>query len=198
MKWIGIAGGSGAGKSTVSYELIDTYPDMFEVLNLDDYQKLKTDENLPMVDGMINWDHPEIIRWDDLTRDMHTLSRGEAITIDTWSHRTNPDYAVHHTMKSRTLTPKPIMILEGYLALHNPSVVKLLDKTYYLDLDDDTRSARRGKGTFTGKNVYETKVLIPMHRQFVAPTKTIADRIIDVRTISAKDAAQTIARELLT
>ena len=64
MNIIGIAGGSGSGKSTLSYRLVDTYPDKIELLNLDDYQKVGDSESdLPTLQGMINWDHPNIIRW---------------------------------------------------------------------------------------------------------------------------------------
>ena len=78
MKIIGIAGGSGAGKSTVSYALEDENPNNIEVLNFDDYQKVGTDETRPMIDGKTNWDHPDIIRWDDLISDIQHAEKRSA------------------------------------------------------------------------------------------------------------------------
>src|SRR3546814_13096312 len=71
------SGGSGSGKSTVSYSIVDSNPEKFEVINLDDYQKVGETTGLPMVGDMINWDHPDIIRWDDLIRDVNKLKSGD-------------------------------------------------------------------------------------------------------------------------
>lgn len=196
MKVIGIAGGSGAGKSTVSYALIDGGPDTFEVINLDDYQKLKTDPNLPMVEGMINWDHPDIIRWVDLIADIKRLKNGESATIDIWSHRSNPDYAEHGRMIPRTIEPKPVLIVEGYLALHRLELLKLYDKSFYLDVGDAIRSARRDKNDIVTDEGYEAKVLIPMFKQFVEPSKKNADVIIDVSSMGVDEVADKIQEGL--
>ena len=196
MKMIGIAGGSGAGKSTVAYRLVDTDPDGFEVINLDDYQKLKTEPDLPMVGSMINWDHPDIIRWDDLRRDIEILRSGKPVRIPVWAHRSNPGYAVHGEMKPRIINPRPILIVEGYLALYQ-KILAMYDRTFYLDLDDSSRAERRrkargGKDTIIGESDYVEKVLMPMHALFVEPTKTQANIVIQVKGKSAKELAQLI------
>lgn len=197
MKIVGIAGGSGAGKSTISYALIDKYPDLFEVVNLDDYQKLKTDKDLPMVGDMINWDHPNIIKWDSFIRDIKSLKSGNPVAIMSWAHRSNPNYAEHGKMIPRTIYPRDILLVEGYLALHNPQVRKLFDHAYYLDLDDKTRNQRRGKSVLTGEDTYETEVLIPMHKKYVEPSKTFADKIIDVSTMSIEEVRDSIYRDAI-
>lgn len=165
---IAIAGGSGSGKSTVSYRLVDTYPDIFEVVNLDDYQKLKDDPDLPKIDGMINWDHPDVIRWSDLLTDIKILERDSHVTIQTWSHCSNPDYFQHGNMIPRAIHPQKVLIIEGYLALWNKDLRRLYKRSYYLDSDEPTMLRRRKK--FKNSD-YEAKVLIPMHKKYVEPTK---------------------------
>ncbi len=193
---IGIAGGSGSGKSTACYKLVDKYPDLFEVINLDDYQKKKTDPDLPMLANKINWDHPDIIDWDKLISDINDLMSGKSVTIDVWSHRSNPDYSSHGNMMPRTIQPKSIMLLEGYLALYNQQLNSLYDTKYYLELDDETRGQRRGKNDVIDDPQYEEKVLLPMHKQFVEPTKNLADVVLDVSAMSVEQAASKLYEDL--
>jgi uridine kinase len=192
---IGIAGGSGAGKSTICYKLIDEHPEQFEVINLDDYQKKKTEPNLPMFKDKINWDHPDIIDWDKLINDVKTLLNSKPVVMDVWSHRSNPDYSVHGKMIERIIEPKPQILLEGYLALYNPELNDLYTKKYYLDIDDKTRQARRGKNDVIGDPEYEQTVLAPMHKQFVEPTKNNADEVIDVSKMTVDQVAAAIYGE---
>ncbi len=195
-KLVGIAGGSGAGKSTVCYELLDSHPDLFEVINLDDYHKKKTEPDLPMIDGRINWDHPDIITWEKLLADIGTLLSGNEVVIETWSHRSNPDYAQHRTMIPRTIKPAPIMLLEGYLALYNDELNTKYARKYYLELDDTTRNSRRGKNGLAGGEGYVESVVLPMHRQYVEPTKTKADKVLDVSQMSVSDVCSVLYEDL--
>lgn len=196
MQILGIAGGSGAGKSTVSHALIDKKPDTFNVINLDDYHKRRDDKNLPMLDGMINWDHPDIILWDDLIADVTKLRDGQTITIETKSSHFNPNYAIHRQRIERTVTPPKILIVEGYLALYNPDLLKLFDKTFYLDIDHEARMARRDKNRLIARDDYTEKILIPMHEKYVEPTKSKAELVIDVTNMSVKDIRDTILASL--
>lgn len=191
-KLIGIAGGSGAGKSTVCYYLVDNYPDQFEVVNLDDYQKKKTESDLPMINGNINWDHPDIIDWNKLLADLRRLLDGGEVTLEVWSHRSNPDYASHGNMLPRTIMPKPVILVEGYLALYNPELNTLYDRSFYLDIDDGVRELRRGKNEVIGDPDYVKNVLAPMHKKYVEPTINNANGIIDASDMSVETIAEVI------
>lgn len=193
MQIIGIAGGSGSGKSTVSYKLVDTYPDTFEVLNLDDYQKFKSESDLPRVDGMINWDHPGIFRWTDLLADIKTLQKGLPVTIKTWSHRSNPNYFKHGKMIPRTMIPRKILIIDGYFALWNKDLRKQYTRSYYLDLDISDSIKRRKKFE---NSKYETKVIIPMHKKYIEPTKKYADKVLDVSSIKEEEVYKKIEKDI--
>jgi uridine kinase len=196
MKIIGIAGGSGSGKSSVSYALVDEKPDLFEVINLDDYQKPRDDPHLPMVEGMVNWDHPDIIRWNDLLADLKQLKSGNSVTIEVWAHRSNPDYFKTYKTIPRTLEPKSIILVEGYLALYNRELNALYDKMYYFELDKETRNWRRDKGAVLSKDEYLKKVLEPMHDQFVEPTKQNADSVIDVSNMTIEEVKLQLLEDL--
>lgn len=184
MKIVCIAGGSGSGKSTVSYALVDSRPELFEVINFDDYQKLSSEPSLPMIDGMINWDHPDIILWDFLIKDIKRLKSGKTVTIDTWAHRSNTAYPTSASRISRTIYPKPIIIIEGNMALYSPELNLLYDRSYYLDLDASARYRRRNKDRIIGEENYIGQVLEPMHQKFVEPTKAYADEIIIVSSVT--------------
>lgn len=196
-KLISIAGGSGTGKSTICYKLLDDYPDLFEVINLDDYQKKNTEPNLPMINGKINWDHPDIIDWQKLLNDVRKLQGLHVITIEVWSHRSNPDYHKHGQMIERSIYPKPYLLLEGYMALYHKELNKLYVKKYYLDLDEVTRKRRRGKNEVIGDIDYVNQVLTPMHNAYVEPTKGYADETIDVNGKSVDDIAEYIYRQVV-
>lgn len=194
MKIIGIAGGSGSGKSSAAYLLAESDPERFEILNLDDYQKLRTDDGLPRLHGMINWDHPDIIRWDDLIADVKRLKAGQPVTLDSKDYRHNPDYDKHGKRIKRTIKPTPVLIVDGYLSLYNPELRALYDRSFYLDLDEATRQLRRNKDTH--QPGYDAKVLKPMHDRFVEPTKSNADVVLDVSGMTVADIATRIKASL--
>lgn len=194
MKIIGIAGGSGSGKSTVAYKMVDKYPETFEILNFDDYQKLKGSNSiLPILHGMINWDHPDVIDWDKLLSDIIMLQSGSSVTIQTWAHRSNPDYFKHRKMIPRTIYPRKILILEGYLALWNKKLRNIYNRKYYLDVDNKTIFKRRDKFV---DPVYDKKILIPMHKKYVLPTKRYADVVLDVSRLNADKVFHKITKDL--
>ena len=200
MEVVAIAGGSGSGKSSVSYALVDTDPNTFEVLNLDDYQKVGYADDVPVVDGMRNWDHPDAIDWDMLRRDIGLLRAGHEVHLDTWAHRSNPDFATTRLRVPRVVVPKPIIIVEGYLALHG-AIRDTYDYSFYLDLDEATRlerrrQARHGNDSLSGNPRYNDTILRPMHWQYVEPTKANADVVVGVADKTVRDIAQLILHQL--
>lgn len=196
VKIIGIGGGSGSGKSSVAYALVDRHPQKYEVINLDDYQKLKTDPNLPMVDEIINWDHPDIIRWDLILQDINALKNGETIEIQSWAHRSNPEYSKHGKMVTRKIEPKGVIIIEGYLALYHNSLLNLYDKSFFLKLDEKTRNERRDKGEVIKVDSYDKLVLKPMFHEYVEPTRDQADVVIKVFNKTVDQVCDKIEKEL--
>lgn len=186
MKIIGIAGGSGAGKSTLAFGLLDVFKDRVVIVHLDDYNKKR--EETPLLHGYPNWDDPESIRFDDLLADLESLTKGVPIKVGTKNERDNPDYNVTRERIMIEITPKPIIILEGYLALYDERIREKLTRSYFLDLPHGERVRRRTKQN--NDDFYTENILMPMHKMHVEPTKKFADKIID---ISEKDAAQVMA-----
>jgi uridine kinase len=183
MKMIGIAGGSGAGKSSVARALVAGDPERFERLCIDDYHKLRSDPDLPMVGDIVNWDHPDIIRWDRLLSDIDSLKRGKPITIDV----KGPNYAETLKRVPRTISPKPVLIVEGYMTLYNPEVFNQFDESFYLDLDQATRASRRNKNKIIDVPGYPEKVWAPMHKKYIEPTRANAGVVIDIAGMSIQD-----------
>ncbi|MCH8821022.1 hypothetical protein IID23_00685 [Patescibacteria group bacterium] len=195
MKIISIAGGSGSGKSTLSYRLVDTYPKKVEMLTLDDYQLEDDGRNkLPTLKGMINWDHPDVIRWEKLLKDIEILRSGKPVTIRTWSDRSNPDYFEHKNMIPRTIHPKEVLIIEGYLSLWHKDLRDLYSRKYYLDIDQKTSQERRDKFV---DPVYDKEVLTPMHIKYVEPTKKFADVVLNVSKMSSDEVFDKVDQDLM-
>ncbi|MGI8419917.1 MAG: uridine kinase family protein [Candidatus Levyibacteriota bacterium] len=193
MEIIIIAGGSGSGKSALAYTLEDHYPNVFEVMNLDDYHKLKTSIGLPMLENKINWDHPGVIQWDKLIKDIALLQNGKPVTINSWSHRSNRDYFKHGKMIPRTMVPKKALIIEGNMVLWNKQIKDLSSRSYFLNLDDETRMRRRNK--FIDPD-YDSKVLQPMHKMYVVPTMSYADIILNVTKMNQAEVYFNIEHDL--
>jgi len=190
---IAIAGGSGSGKSTVSYRLVDTYPDFFEILNFDDYQKLANEPNLPKIFGKINWEHPDVIDWNKLQNDIDQLFRGKEVTIQTWAHRSNPNYFKHRKMIPRMIIPKKVLIVEGYFALYDSQLRKSYNRMYFLNLKEKLMLKRRKK--FDDPD-YDSKILIPMHKKYIEPTKKYADLVLNVSKMTEDEVYKKIENDI--
>lgn len=180
-KIVGIAGGSGSGKSTLAVSLCKKYPDKFCLLHIDDY--FKKMEEVPMFEGFRNCEDPTVIRFEDIFRDLTKLKNGEAVTIRTKSELYNPDYnlALKNKIECK-IEPKPIILFEGYLALCDEKLRDLMDFKIYLDIPIEESTKRRSDNKFSPNIDYLNKVLIPMHKKFIEPTKKYADLVIDALT----------------
>ena len=179
IKMIGIAGGSGSGKSTAAISLCRKHPDSYAVVHLDDYFKKK--EDAVMAGDVVNWDHPDSLLLDDLYADLAALKEGRPVTVMTKSELYHPEY--DYGLKNRkeyTIEPKPVIIVEGYLVLHDARIRGSLDLKVYLDMSIEESVYRRSANKFPVDAGYLEKILLPMHERFVEPTKACADLVIDV------------------
>ena len=180
MTIIGIAGGSGSGKTTVVKQIVKALPPhCAAVVPLDSYYN-DTTELTPEERKLINFDHPDAFDWKLLTEQIKKLKNGEAIEQPTYS------YIESNRLKETVhVEPKPVIIIEGIMALHYKKLRDMMDLNIFVDTDSDVRLMRnirrdvveRGRTVDMVLEHYETAVK-PMHEQFIEPTKKFADLII--------------------
>lgn len=177
---IGIAGGTGSGKTTVVKSIIDQLPENEVcVISQDSYYKdtthLSYEERVA-----INFDHPTSIDFSLLVSHLKELKKGKSFEQPVYSF-------VEHNRTKQTVTtnPKKVVIVEGILILTHPEIRKMFNLTVYVHADSDERLIRRLKRDIAerGRDLdevltrYQT-TLKPMHQQFIEPTKEFADIII--------------------
>lgn len=177
---IGIAGGTGSGKTTVVRRIIESLSENeVAVLPLDSYYK--DSSHVPVEERQnINFDHPSAFDWDLLPKHISMLRKGEAIEQPVYSYLTctRQKETVH-------VEPRKVIIIEGILALSDRRLCKQMDLRIFVDADPDERLIRviqrdvieRGR---TAEAVMEryVRVLKPMHLEFIEPAKRIADLIV--------------------
>jgi uridine kinase len=177
---IGIAGGSGSGKSTVVNHLIRKLPkDAVSVIPQDAYYRdnghLSAEER-----ARINFDHPSSIEFNLLIKHLDQLKTGLAVEMPTYSYVT-----CARGKETIPVIPRKVIIVEGILILTNPRLRKRMDIKIYVDADGDDRLIRiiwrdiqeRGRSFQQVLQHYE-KFVKPMHLQFIEPTKRYADIIV--------------------
>ncbi|MCE5038218.1 uridine kinase [Staphylococcus auricularis] len=177
---IGIAGGSGSGKTTVTNEIMKNLEGYSVALLAQDYY-YKDQSHLTFEERLeTNYDHPFAFDNDLLISNLQDLRRGKVVNVPTY------DYT-KHTRSSETITfePKDVIIVEGIFTLENKTLRDLMDVKIYVDTDADLRILRRlirdteerGRSMESVINQY-LNVVRPMHNQFIEPTKKYADIII--------------------
>ena len=180
MTIIGIAGGTGSGKTTVVNKIVEALPPHYvAVVPLDTYYNDTTD----MTDEerkAINFDHPDAFDWDLLKKQVNDLRNGKAIEQPTYSYILS-----NRLPETIHVEPKPVIIIEGIMTLVDKKLRDLMDLKIFVDTDPDERLIRniqrdtidRGRTVSMVVNRY-LDVLKPMHEQFIEPTKRYADLII--------------------
>ncbi|WP_293027396.1 uridine kinase [Natronococcus sp.] len=176
---IGIAGGTGAGKTTVSRTVAETVGEAVTRIPLDNYY-----EDLSHLDyeerAEVNYDHPDAFEWELLRDQLDSLLMGQPVEMPQY------DFEVHNRKDERvTVEPSDVIVLEGILSLFDEQVLEMLDLKVYVMTDADVRILRRierdvidrGRGLEGVIDQY-LETVKPMHEQFVAPTKKNADVII--------------------
>jgi uridine kinase len=198
---IGIAGGTGCGKTTVVEQIIAQLPvDEVCVISQDSYYK--DTSNLSYQERVkINFDHPNSIDFDLLLQHLKTLRSGASFEQPVYSF-------VEHNRTGETITthPKKVVIVEGILILTQPEIRAMFDVNVFVHADSDERLIRRLKRDISerGRNIdevltrYQT-TLKPMHQEFIEPTKEFADIIIPTNKYNtvAVDLIRTIISERL-
>lgn len=177
---IGIAGGTGSGKSTVVRKISEKFKGS-EIVVIPQDSYYKDNSHLPLEDRLkLNFDHPDSIDFELLIEHLQQLREGKSVEQPTYSYITCT--RGEETVK---VEPAQIIIIEGILIFTNSELRKLLDILVYVDADPDDRLVRvisrdiieRGKSVENVLERYE-KTVKPMHLQFIEPTKRYADLIL--------------------
>ena len=177
---IGIAGGSGSGKSTISKAVLEALPQGRGVLLQQDHY-YRSQAHLPAADrAAVNYDHPDALELDLLSQHLDRLRVGEAIVRPTY------DFTIHDRLKEGLrIEPAPIIVVEGILVLADERLRSRFHVKLFVDTDPDLRVMRRIRRdleqrgrTFAQvrKQYYES--VRPMHLAFVEPSKRFADIVI--------------------
>ena len=176
---IGIAGGTGSGKTTLMNNLITEFSDVVTVLSHDNYYK-RHDELTYEERCRLNYDEPDALETDLMARHLDILRQGGAIDCPVY------DFTVHNRSdKTIRITPERVIIVEGILIFENKELRDLMDVKIFVDTDADIRLCRRilrdfrerGRTLESVVDQYQTTVK-PMHEKYVEPSKKFADIIV--------------------
>lgn len=176
---IGVAGGSGSGKTTVARNICERFSNSVALIEQDAYYKDQS--HLPMEERVkTNYDHPLAFDNELLIQHLHQLLRRESIQKPVY------DYSLHtRAPQTVTVNPKDVIIVEGILILEDEGLREMMDIKVFVDTDADVRILRRlerdmktrGRSLDSVIQQYLT-VVRPMHQQFIEPSKRYADLII--------------------
>ena len=176
---IGIAGGTGSGKTTFTKRLIQRFGTEVSVVHHDNYYKAHHD--MPYEQrAKLNYDHPNAFDTELLVEHLKQLRRGESIQCPVY------DYSIHdRTDKTVTIKPTRVVVVEGILIFASRELCELMDVKIFVETDADVRILRRivrdvrdrGRSLESVIDQYLTTVK-PMHEQFVEPSKRNADLIV--------------------
>lgn len=185
---IGIAGGTGSGKTTLTRRLKERFGGHVSVLYHDNYYKQHDD--MPFEERCkLNYDHPDAFDTDRMIQDIQALRRGETVHCPTY------DYTVHNrSAETVEVHPTKVILIEGILIFENKELRDLMDIKIFVDTDADVRILRRilrdvkerGRSLDSVVEQYLTTVK-PMHEQFVEPSKRCADIIERIRSHVEQD-----------
>jgi uridine kinase len=177
---VGIAGGTGSGKTTVVKRIVECLP-QGEVVVIPQDSYYKDSSHLPLEKRQeINFDHPESIEFELLVDHIAKLKQGQQVDQPIYSYLT-----CARAKETIVISPKDVIIIEGILVFTNSDLRDLMDIKIFVDADADDRLARvilrdiveRGRSVNKVLERYE-KTVKPMHLQFIEPTKRYADIIV--------------------
>ena len=177
---IGVAGGSGSGKSTVTREVLASVgPEMVAVVMQDDYYLDQTHLS-PEERRLTNYDHPKAFDWPLMVQHVRALRSGQPIEMPVY------DFAAdNRSSQTITVKPAPVIVIEGLFALFDADLRKMMSLKIFVDTAPDVRFIRRLQRDMaergrTADSVIQQylETVRPMHKQFIEPTKRNADVIL--------------------
>ena len=177
---VGIAGGTGSGKTTVVNKLMKEFPNG-EVVVIPQDAYYKDNRHIPQEERQkINFDHPDSLEFSLLIKHLRELKRGKSIEMPVYSYLT-----CLRSKETITVKPAKVVLVEGILILSDPELRKMLDIKVFVDADADDRLGRviqrdiveRGRSVLMVLQRYHDTVK-PSHLQFIEPSKRYADIII--------------------
>ena len=176
---IGIAGGTGSGKTTITRKLMQRFGHEVSVIYHDNYYKAH--HNMPYEErAKLNYDQPDAFDTDQLIEAVRALRKGRSVVCPVY------DYSIHdRSEKTVTVKPAKVVIVEGILIFENKELCSLMDIKVFVDADADVRILRRivrdvrdrGRSLESVVNQYLSTVK-PMHERYVEPSKRNADIIV--------------------
>ena len=176
---IGIAGGSGSGKTTITSQIVEQLGSDVTVITHDNYYRAQHELTLEER-ALVNYDHPDAYETSLLVEHLAALRRGEPVEVPVY------DFSISdRTDQTTTVLPSRVIIVEGILIFVDEQLRDLMDVKVYVDADADVRILRRilrdvqerGRSLESVINQYLSTVK-PMHELFVEPSKKFADIII--------------------
>ena len=176
---VGIAGGSGSGKTTITNQIVQKLGKSVTVITHDNYYRAHHEMTYEER-TLLNYDHPDAYETELLVEHLAALRRGEAVQVPVY------DFSIYdRTDETTTVAPARVIIVEGIVIFAHPELRELMDVKVYVDCDADVRILRRilrdvqerGRSLESVINQYLTTVK-PMHEAFVEPSKKFADVII--------------------
>lgn len=179
MMVIGIAGGTGSGKTTLTQKLVERFKDSISVIYHDNYYKAH--DELPYEErAKLNYDHPDAFDTELMIKHIITLKQGKPVKCPTY------DYTIHNRSSLTVdINPAKVLIVEGIMIFQNPVLRGLMDIKIFVDTDADVRIIRRIlRDVQERKRSLESVVrqylgtVKPMHEQFVEPSKRCADIVV--------------------
>ena len=177
---IGIAGGSGSGKSTFAQRIKDTFPNHVSLISCDNYY-LPHDELTLEERANLNYDAPYSLEFDLMVRHLEALKNGQAVQCPVY------DFTRHTRSDAVTeIAPRPIILIDGILIFHDPALRACMDLKIYVETDADERILRRARRDMRERGRDLDSVIQqylatvkPMHNTYVEPTKVFADIILN-------------------
>ena len=177
---IGIAGGSGSGKSTFARRLTEKFPDSVSLVSCDNYYKAHDD--IPLKERrLLNYDAPEALEFDLMVSHLRALKEGRAVDCPVY------DFTLHNRSdKVVRIDPRPVIIVDGILILSDPALRETFDLKIYVETDADERILRRARRDMEvrGRKIDDImaqylNTVKPMHETHVEPSKKHADLILN-------------------